>query len=256
MKPYVGITGFKTREDVLEVEDIANELGFENFSHSLMFGYLVSDKRIRDRDSEGKQSSSLNDLPTIVRLTPRFGFPVLHYFTRGNEYAEEIQELFNFGRLYENGICRSVQLNNMDVLPTVEDVDRIIQSLPKLEVILQLPRKFLEELTPEQATRRVKEYEGLISYVLVDPSGGLGLDFNLEKCIDVMSAVDEALNIMVGVAGGFSGDNVRERIRDIQSRFSKPFCIDAQGKLRVKDDKRRMDYSSVKNYLEDARNAL
>ena len=254
IKSYVGITGFKTEDEVKKIGEQFITAGFnEEHNYMPMFGYLVSEKRLADKESVGTQSPAAKDLTNLVRIAPVFSLPTMHYHTTKKEkIAQEVNELFSLNNLYD--YCQAVQLN-ID-WPAPAQLEHIIAGFPEMRIILQLPKHATTGQTPEQVAQRAGEYETLVSYILIDPSGGKGTDFDIAECIVVMHALQQRLpNIRLGIAGGFSGDNVDERITTIKQHYLKPFCIDAQGKLRT-NDKEALNLEKTKAYISRAARVL
>jgi hypothetical protein len=93
---------------------------------------------------------------------------------------------------------------------------------------------------------KLKAYQGIIQYALIDPSGGQGLDFDLERAATLLLSMQKNLEITPGVAGGFGPINVGDRVRALNNISScdgcdrpqlRDYCIDAQGKLRVESSR-------------------
>ena len=59
----------------------------------------------------------------------------------------------------------------------------------------------------------------------------------------------------LGITGGLSHLNIREKIADVAEHFKHPFCVDAQGRLRTKD-KKVIDLSHAHLYAFRAEQAL
>lgn len=256
-KPYVGITGFKTGEEVDVVNAIFEKNGFnQNFSHLPMYGFIVTDKRLADVMKEGTQSPKFVNLPLLASLLPSTTLPMMHYYTDNKDnLADEIEQVFSYGAMYWSGDCRAVQLN-VD-WPPLKQIEKIKTMFEEMAIVLQLPARAMEGKTTAEITRQAKEYDGLVSFALIDPSGGLGLDFDLERSLELMASLYQAMpTTQIGVAGGFSGENVEERVWAIQGRYSEPFCIDAQGKLRDDHNKGKLDLEKVQLYIEKAARVL
>jgi len=253
-KPYVGITGFKTPEEVTKVAEQYSTAGLNECSAYMpMFGYLVSEKRLADKTSVGTQSPAANDLAGLARLAPFFSLPAMHYHTtRKERIAQEVDELFSLNNLYD--CCHALQLN-VD-WPEPRQLENILATFPDMHIILQLPKRATTSQSPEETARRAKEYENLAAYLLIDPSGGLGIDFDSVECVALMHALEKTMpHTTQGIAGGLSGDNVTERIATIKHHYYLPFCIDAQGKLRT-PDKEALDFERTKKYINEAAKAL
>lgn len=240
MRPreYIGVTGFKTKEEVREIKEFHKGA----WHYIPMYGVISSNKRFADPSSEGSTSPSLKNLEGIFREMPAHALSAVHYFTPNREnLASEVIQVLN--PLY--GICNGLQIN-MD-WPELNQVEMIKQKFPELGIILQLPKEGMKG----DVIQKAQAYQGLVSYVLVDPSAGEGKDFSSEH-ITLMGDLYEALpTIGIGIAGGLSADNIEKRYESVASVLEKPFSIDAQGKLRTKD-KTFLDLEKVKKYVDGA----
>lgn len=248
MKPksYIGITGFNTVAQVKELNTRLNSYPFGYF----MYGVTCSNKRLLDPTSSGKTSPSLNELPKILEEVPKHHLPMVHYFSSNEKTLhEEVVALFEYCDL----AC-GLQLNA--TWPHPEQIRHIQQKLSNrypskrtswehVPITLQLPKSVLE-LSNNDIITGLQQYEGLISYALIDPSGGEGIDVDLKRASELLQWMQTSLEtITPGVAGGFGHDNVAARIKELrnisrchscQQDVVKDFCIDAQGKLRTDEE--------------------
>ncbi|MFH1399932.1 MAG: hypothetical protein ABIH41_00285, partial [Nanoarchaeota archaeon] len=111
----------------------------------------------------------------------------------------------------------------------------LAKSYPGLGYVLQFPPEALRDGVKAVAYC-AKDYDGLARYTLVDPSQGAGKRFDPVFAAEVMDAVAQSLpDAIMGVAGGLSGENVREQVLAVASRYRSPFVIDAEGRLRSAD---------------------
>ncbi|MBR9676649.1 hypothetical protein GOV04_00720 [Candidatus Woesearchaeota archaeon] len=240
-KPYVGITGFKTSDEVIKVQEQFKKNGFLNnhISYLPMFGFIVSNNRVTDITSEGHKTPALKNLAGLCELLEPNTLPMVHYYTPDNDQLfEELKKVFNINQLYERELCRSVQLNQLDGLAPIEQVEMLKEQFSDLEIVLQVPRKVLNENDSEQLASMLKPYDGFVSYVLIDPSGGEGKAIGLKHAIELLHALAQAMPITrLGVAGGLSADNVRHVISTIRKEFKEPFSFDIQALVRTVDKK-------------------
>jgi len=248
-KPYIGITGFKTKNEVKEVSKLFEEnLGKINNSHTAMFGFVTSTKRLEDYTKPGKTSPAVRDLQDLVYAVPDSFFPVLHHFTTNlNRLYDEVCQLH-----LQTGYGWGLQINS--VWPLSDQVRRIKGAYPNKKIILQIPKEAIEKTEREiEYPGRLKKYSGLIDYVLIDPSGGLGMDFDTTSCINLMNFTSEILpEVGVGLAGGLCASNVATQIWSVANKYGKPFSVDAEGKLRVDTYDGQFLYSKqVKSYIEN-----
>lgn len=258
MKPYIGITGFKTAQEVKALNSAFERTAEINYTP--MYGFISSTKRMKSPNEQGSESPALGELAALLEEVPENALPALHYFTeQKNTVAAEVECV---RRNYDPKLkLKAVQLNL--TWPDPKQVELI--RMMGLEVILQLPRTATEGKTAGEIAARAKEYNGLANYILVDPSGGLGIDFEPRRAAEIMHAVSKEIDAAVGVAGGLSPENVFERVvtmRDLlknefsidaTSKLMTGFCIDAQGKLRRKNDSvNELDIEKAEKYVRNA----
>jgi len=235
--PYIGITGYKHLHEIRNIVQFTNSFPLGKF----MFGITSSNKRLLDPTKAGKTSPALRAIEEMVKAVPQHHLPMIHYFTPTDEnLVDEIVALFDYCRL-DSSHC-GLQLNLLWPKPKLlEELRKAFE--PSFKITLQLPKDALV-YTDADIIKSLRHYEGLIDYALIDPSGGMGIDFDIAKAGELMLKMSQSLNnIIPGVAGGFSDENVAERINQISSITAcgdcqRPklydFCIDAQGKLRRK----------------------
>lgn len=229
---YIGITGFNSLEQVSNFNIHANyPMGY------FMYGFTSSNKRLADPKSSGKTSPSLNFLGAMIDAVPRYHLPMVHYFTPNLDgLADEIIELFTYCKLDPNRV--GLQINAL--WPDINHL-KVLKRLGHI-ITLQLPAKAIE-IENIRVVDKLKTYRDVVDYALIDPSGGQGKDFSIGHASSLMTLIKKEIpEITPGVAGGFSSDNVEERIRAIQEHSKchachqpelHDYCIDAQGKLRV-----------------------
>lgn len=268
-KPYVGITGYKTRQEVKEAARLFKEQGFleKTSLYRPMFGIAASNKRLADRRKGGTMSPSLDDIITLLREVPDYSLPVIHYATENRDkLAEELIEVFSTGHKKHAGIfstgsmymdfCNAVQIN-MD-WPEIKQIEKTRDAMPRMAFIFQIPQKAMQAYTANNVldikavAERAGEYSEFADYFLVDPSSGKGKEFDVSQCTELMMALKEKLpNARIGVAGGFSGDNVYEKMLKIHEKVKEPFSIDAQGRLRT-EDREWLVMEKAQKYISEA----
>ena len=243
-RPYIGITGFKTAEEVREVA--ASFLEHLPKDYLGMLGFLCSKKRLRLPSEPAKQGPAFNDLAGLIEKVPRMSFlPAIHYYTTELDLADQMKQVFGDTGIYESGNCRAVQLNMP--WPDLEEIRKARETFPQLILILQLPKQVLGDV--QKVAARAKEYSTCASYVLIDPSGGYGKEMDIPYTSELASALQEALPMTrVGVAGGLGPDNVLETLQQLNMR---DICIDAQGNLRG-ESKGEMSITKAHIYINRA----
>ena len=259
-KPYIGITG---PVNVQETKDICREFSEAGYSmespHIPMLGFLVSYKTLNGQATQNRRYPPAKSLPELLRATGGQVLTMVHYNSKETDtLSNQVAEIFN--GVYENGLCRAIQLNI--VWPNISQVARIKEQHPEMQVVFQASHKAMDGKTPNQIAKGIKNYGDSISYVLIDPSGGRGMPFDLESSVDIYSELREQCpDLTIGFAGGFTGENVAPRLKEIFKQVEEDkFCIDAEGGLRDKvtsaygDD--LLNIEKVRGYLQSASSVL
>jgi len=233
-KPYIGITG---PTSIQETRDICKEFFKAGYSmksqHIPMLGFLANNKTPNNQAVQNKRYPSVKSLPELLRATDSQVLTMIHYNSREIEtLSNQVAQIFD--GIYENGLCRAIQLNI--VWPNIGQVSKIKEQYPEMQIVFQASNKVMLEKTPNQIAKGVRSYGDSLSYVLIDPSGGRGLPFNLESSVAIYSELKEQCpDLTIGFAGGFTGENVEPRLKELFQRTKDDnFCIDAEGGLRDK----------------------
>ncbi len=233
-KPYVGVTG---PTKVEEVEAIVG--GFDNSNYSMtslhipMIGFLASYKTLNREPTQNRRYPKITELSELINVAHKKTFTMIHYNSREQQtLAEQLEKLFD--GIYQDNLCRAVQLNI--VYPDLYQLEVIKKRMPDLQIVFQASRRVLEENSLETISQKIKKYESFIDYVLIDPSGGKGKEFDLEKSVQVYGELKEKIpKATIGFAGGFIGENVIPRVTTLMKTIhNSDFCIDAEGGLRDK----------------------
>jgi len=245
IKPYVGLTGINTR---IEAQIAAEEFiksGFSNeSSHIPMFGILMSYRTLNDISPKELKTPNIRypnwrPIKSRMKELAKHGLPMIHYATKEKDTLPEqvkkiFKELFHDGNLYNENICRAIQLNI--VWPKPIHLEEIVKALPELSITFQLSSKAQADYSPQEIAEKISPYKDFISYVLIDPSGGKGKEFDTDKSFNIYNAIKEKFpSLVLGFAGGLTGDNIKEKCSSLISKIGKNFCIDAEGGLRVQE---------------------
>ena len=257
LKPYVGITGFKTVEEVEIISKIYRENGFlGEKEHIPMYGFASSEKRLANPHSGGRQTPSAKDLGKLVRACPEGSLPMIHYFTRDVEgLVDQIEDVFSIDDMYKNGDCRALQLNM--AWPKIKDLEKIRNKFPDMQIVLSVNKEAMQD-SYDNIIENTKKYNGIIEYALIDPSGGKGKNYSPIESGVIYSGLEDVLpQATLGFAGGLSGDNLERQLSDLQASYQEPFyspfSIDAQGKLMDKvDGNDILNIDKARKYIEAA----
>ncbi|GEM_PF-721078 len=268
-KPYIGVTGINLPRHAQAVSRTFEEAGLtqEQSHHRGMVGLLVSQKTLSTRFSTTSRYPNLEQIRQILTITQNTAFNTLHYHTyRRSTLALQLKELLGSSGLYADGLCEGVQLNVS--WPPVSEVERIKQTFPDLKIIMQLgpktltesPSKVATDLIPsaEEIVANLAPYADLVSYVLIDPSGGRGQAFQINRIAPIANQINKTYpDLPLVFAGGFDATNARRRLWVLfQSIGTVDFSIDAQGGLSThhKDQRlpNRFNISKACNYIQNA----
>ncbi len=262
-RPYVGITGAVTTGEVDFIVRAFNHAGYSlETEHIPMIGILVSSKTLANMSTTNRRYPNVSLLPEIFEHTQKNVFSMIHYNQSSNvtygSLSEEI--IFLFQDLYDRNLCRGLQLNI--AWPKKEEVFEIKKVYPQLSIVLQLSSTALKDKSAKDIVDCIKEYEIALDYVLIDPSGGKGKEFDFETSCEIYEEIiSSQFPVRVGFAGGFSGKNVAEKCKILSERLgTTSFCIDVEGGIRNKiteiygDD--LLDINKVKEYVDCAKKVL
>jgi len=228
--PYIGVTGLTSKSEVEQVVSLFEE---KKFSHYIpMLGFLVSYKTLNNIPTENKRYPKIEALPELLRvLEGKKVFPTIHYNSREPDLFNQISLIFN-SRIYQENFCRGLQLNIP--WPDLNELKVIKSVYPELKIIFQASKEVLSFGTAKEIASRIKsEYSSLIDYLLIDPSGGNGIPLNLENSCNLYQELSSKLpELIIGFAGGFSGENVFSRINSLEKTLGGlNFSLDAEGRF-------------------------
>lgn len=241
MKPYIGITGFMSRE---EVDFVLSKMP-ENSDRLLMVGVLASSKTL-----VGKKNRWPNRYPEMDEIAEIFiyhplALNLIHYNTREPETLSD--------QLSKMTILVGVNLQGFQLniaWPSPREIALYRKKYHHKIIVLQIGSHAFEKInhSPKKlATKVAAEYEDLVDYILLDPSGGYGKFFNPYKIRAYLEALREKdLHIGLGIAGGL-GPKTLDLLELLITDFS-DLSIDAEGKLRDEND--NLDLEKAGKYLQ------
>lgn len=234
-KPYIGITGPTTRTEVGHILDTFEANGFDREQgHEPMIGFLVALKSLQGNSMTNRRYPDFSSLPSLLEATGDYSFNTIHYNSRElSTLGDQLVGVFGQG-VYEDDLSRAVQINIP--WPPIDELRRARIKLPDLKYIIQLSSSALRDRSPREVADLLATYGELAHYTLIDPSGGQGIPFEPETVLPYYEAIKDRLpDLTVGLAGGFSGENVVERVNQIIGLIgTDEFSIDAEGALRDK----------------------
>jgi hypothetical protein len=239
VRPYVGITGFMTTEEVNAVyASIPPDL-LRN--RDLMVGVLVSSKtRDGGTNRHPKKYPKPPEWPEIFSLSHEHLLGLVHYSTDYPQcLGEEMIEVGERCCWTHDGF----QVNEAWPRPSallgyrMHHATMVFgspQDRQKVRVVLQFGDLALQAISDrEDLTDRVAEYWklGAISDILIDPSGEKGLLFYPDQVRGYLRALQSRCpGLGLGVAGGLSAETLL-LVKPLIPEFPN-LSIDAEGRLR------------------------
>jgi phosphoribosylanthranilate isomerase len=239
MDRYIGITGFKTIDEVITCK--VNSMGQKPI---VMYGVLTSAKTIAYPEKEGTRRPSLENLGALLWKIPIGSLPTIHHCTYNRKFSQELDTILSYDRIYDLGLVKAVQINQR--LPEVSEIEKIKKKYSDIKIILQLEPDDIAD--PKATGRLVNDYDGLVDYFIIDPSRGIGkgLDVN-----DTMTMLDNIkINAMPVIAGGLCASNVGYLVKFFRKEYGDNFCIDVEGRIRDADDK--LNIKKMTEYMGEA----
>ena len=242
MRPaYIGITGVTSKTELAAVTNI---LPTEN-KQLVMVGVLASSRTIRGEPNKfPRRYPRPADLGSIFSdQTHRLN--LVHFNTK--EPHRLVNDL-STTRDLAGPYCHGFQLNM--AWPDCKALGTYKARFPRDTLVLQCGGKALDEVgrDPLNLALRAKEYIGLVEYVLVDPSGGTGTEFDPRFAFHCVDCLNDELwrdNIGIVVAGGLHAGNLTTQLSRIMRQF-KGVSIDAEGRLRnPADDTLNIEYAQA-----------
>jgi phosphoribosylanthranilate isomerase len=254
-RPYVGVTGLTTVEETKNVCNLFHRAGYGlDNPHLPMIGFLVSYKTLNQEETKNRRYPAIKSLDSLLKEAQGKVFTTIHYNTKETDtLAIQIKKIFE--GIYEENLCRGLQLNIP--WPKITEVEEIKDKYPEMKIIFQASKKMLIEYDPKDIARRISQYGKLLDYCLIDPSGGNGEPFDLDKSASIYFATNKRCpNLTIGFAGGLNGDFIKEKVNYLNSVIGhNNFSIDSEGGLRNKlsdqygDD--LLNLEKIKLYLEN-----
>lgn len=241
---YVGITGFKYPEQVTAVRGVAQG------PRILMVGVLASQKSIVAGNHDPESRNAHREKIAEIFPPGDQTLNLVHYYTKDQEnLIEQLDEVTYFG----GPRCHGLQLNIAWPDPLV--LSRFRNHWPERILVLQLGgrRWPLTNYTPDDLGKKVLDYDGIVDYVLLDPSGGLGREMDVAFMQEYLEGIDRSVSvarrqIKLAVAGGLNADTV-SALQPLCEEFP-GLSFDAEGKLHGASG--ALDLVACKQYLQTA----
>ena len=246
---YIGVSGFMSRAEV----DLALA-AFPPADRLLMVGVLASSKTLAGtQNNYPRRYPMRDDIAGIFSDDPRC-LNLVHYATGGESDPEELADALYEAIRYGGPHCHGLQVNA--AWPPVGALREIREHLPDRRIVLQLGPGVLAAGPTVDFVRRLDTYDGAVTDVLIDASGGRGLPIDLHTATRWLCEVGERIDAGRGIAGGLCAEAV-PTIADLLYFEEYGVSIDAEGRLRDDaDGGGNLDLDKVRRYLAAAGGAI
>lgn len=221
---YIGVTGFKTTAEIAACS--ATSLSQEPM---MMYGILTTPRMLAEPARAGTRRPARNKLIPLFKTIPRYALATIHHCTDNRQFTQELDQLL-LPALYEQNLCDALQINQR--LPEVKELAYLRKQYPDLQLILQLEPEDLE--TPKLTGEKLNAYEGLVDYVIIDPSRGVGKILDRHVTLAMLQEIKIPMTPVI--AGGLHAGNVEAAVSFFRSEYGENFSIDAEGRLRDAND--------------------
>ncbi|HVE80773.1 MAG TPA: hypothetical protein VNA68_01375 [Candidatus Dormibacteraeota bacterium] len=201
-KPYIGITGVTDRHQVEVLLKSAEELGWPD-SHQLMIGALVSYKGLTLGAASNINRYISPDSLDRVFVGSKMALNLAHYNSRAAGLCAQLETILKPCK-YADGVQLNVDW------PRPDQLERLRERM-FTRVVLQVSRRAYASVgqSPAALGRKLQDYCGVVDSVLFDPSGGQGVELDVDRSKEILEALtDSGLPMSWGLAGGLSADNI------------------------------------------------
>lgn len=239
---YVGVAAPTTLSQVSALQEILSQVGWPA-DVRFMNGPMVSRKTLSGFPaSNPAQYLPIDQIDQLMLPDARF-FNVVHFNSNDFLLCPQLQKI---AQLIPG--TDAIQLNI--AWPLIEELKRFQQQHPDIQLILQISRRALADADNDlnMLIKLLRIYEGVVDYVLYDPSGGEGIPFDTAQArVILQTFVDSGLQFGWGVTGGLCADRVRilTELLEIYPQLS----WDAQSGLRTQDGEDALDLNRCFGFL-------
>lgn len=247
--PYVGVTDVPRADFVLRILDLFKD-DLLRIGRVFAPGVMMSRKTLHGLPTKWASVFLPNDRIASAFVPHPLAMNVLHYADYDPTDPEDVVRDLSQAVFWGGDHLRALQLDM--VWPHPQSLKAFLgERLRPIEIILQVSPRALEKVpTPELLALRLAEYEGLVSYILIDPSMGRGVGMNPEESLRTARIVRSALpSVQIVFAGGLSADTV-SLLQPFFAEFPS-LSVDAQAGLRpTRNALDPLDWDMTARYIE------
>lgn len=227
--PYIGVTGFMTRAEVVHALEVVPE----GSTRRMMIGLLMGEKTLGGETNKHPGRYPKRENAGDIFIDDPRALNLVHFNTENPEnLVEQLVEVIKYVGPHLDGF----QLNI--AWPPISEVQKFAKLYPDLFLVLQIGSRAMNafENMPEHVAGFARGYLPAIDAILIDSSGGRGEVFNPATTLEYFRVFQEEPAIAVGVGGGLSIETAY-RLDSVISEFP-DLNTDAEGRLRLPPDDR------------------
>jgi hypothetical protein len=266
-KPFIGIRGVRTVEEVETIKEILNQTGFTTLPYTATIGIHVRREMPYTSRLAPHWDPSLKGLDTILRSVGPTATPIIKYKTDHAadmpKVHEQVRQLFNGYKIDGHTIqdsCSTVQINaaREELTPPRNVVWLKAFQLKAIknagiDIILQLNHAAINGRDPDDLARKLKEFEGLVSYAIIDPSGDSG---NANDVLPIIRAINQNTSrIRAGYSIGHGPGSIESSFELLRATSDalpeRRISLEVHSEIRTHNGK-AIDPIKTKKYLECA----
>lgn len=239
--PYIGVTGFMSKDEVNEALKIVPDSGYY-----LMVGVLMSSKTLGGRTNKWPNRYPKKESISNIFINSQKTLNLIHYSTDQPEMlCQQLMTITKLAGPHLDGF----QLNM--AWPPHSELRMYYEAHPEKILILQIGNKALLEIESLERFRELLEfYQPMISGVLIDESGGTGKLLDINRATYYLQAASEVIDLQLGVAGGLHAKTL-DCITPLAEKFP-GLSIDAEGGLRTPQPEDRLCIKKMVGYIQEA----
>lgn len=248
MNPYIGITGFASRDQIQRMVAFLNDHQLSDSSRKLHAGVMMSYRTLC-----GLPTKWSNIFPLKESIRAIFGddgaYNCLHYA----DYENKTQSRDLYRALFFGGKhLHALQLDM--VWPDLEIITGLIDPSRPIEIILQVGKDALDKLQRNVArvVDMIGNYDGIIHRVLLDESMGHGRIMDAKALLNFARPIREAFPKLGLVVAGGLGPETMHLVKPLVKEFP-DISFDAQSQLRTKGDSMDpINWKRAEDYIVEA----
>ncbi len=242
IKPYIGITGITSMEEVEYILSIFSKLNLDLSSNTIpMLGYVISDTKSNLGLENNKRYIQVEELINLI-LPVTLGkvLNMVHYTPNKKIFDLDIFKLI-FKEILERRICLAFKINASIFNPL--DIIALKKDYPQLSLCFQLPKEKYS-MPYSELFNYLSHFGNALDYLFLDP--------RMENASSLYGQLSNDFpKIMLGMAGGTGPDKMDYVVPPIREILSnKSICIDVEQGLRDKEDNLLLE--NIEVYLKKA----